>query len=176
MRENVKIGEANYFLGRMTKKSHDYPAFPYNVSAFLTASRSALQYMLKEAAQKNGGQQWYDDSINSDPALPVLRDMRDINIHEQPTLTNFHITIPANLVPRGSLSGRHTDKDGNIIDERKLDAPETERLPAEPQSIKGAFVFDDWPNEDCLALCARYLKIIQQIRADGISKGFLSGN
>jgi len=172
MRELQKIGEANYFLGRMTEESHAYPGFPYNVSAFLTASRSALQYMLKEAEQKTGGQQWYEGWIKSDPALPFFRDKRDINIHEEPIRTNLHITIPATLVPRGSLSSRHTDKDGNIIDERELDSPETEQLPAEPGSIKGAFFFDDWPSQDCLALCTHYLKLIQKIRTDGIAKGF----
>lgn len=47
-------------------------------------------------------------------------------IHEEPIRTNLHITIPATLFSRGSLSCRHTDKDGNIIDERELDSPETE--------------------------------------------------
>src|SRR5437773_2013534 len=140
MRELQKIGEANYFLGRMIEESHAYPGFPYNVSAFLTASRSALQYMLKEAEQKAGGQRWYEGCINSDPALPFLRDKRDINIHEEPVRTNLHITIPASLIPRGSLSAIHKGKDGNI-EEREVDSPETEQSPAEPETIKGAFFF-----------------------------------
>ena len=124
MQELQKTIEANYFLRRITEESHDYEGFRHNLSAFLTASRSALQYALEEARQKAGGQQWYDASMNSDPALPFLRDKRDINIHEAPIAVNLHITIPATFISRGSLTARHTDKDGKLIDERELNSPE----------------------------------------------------
>ena len=53
MREQDKIAEADHFLARMNQ-SPEAPSFRYELSAFLSASRSALQYALEEAKTKPG--------------------------------------------------------------------------------------------------------------------------
>ncbi len=49
MHEKDKIIEAEYFYSRMKQEQHDRDAFRHNLSAFLSAARSVLQYALKEA-------------------------------------------------------------------------------------------------------------------------------
>ncbi len=49
MYEKDKIIEAEYFYSRMSQEQNDRDAFRHNLSAFLSAARSVLQYALKEA-------------------------------------------------------------------------------------------------------------------------------
>jgi PEP-CTERM motif len=71
MNELEKIREAEYFLGRMTEKRENRDAFRFNLSAFLSASRSVLQYAVKSARQHPGGQAWNDaHMIDSGTNLP----------------------------------------------------------------------------------------------------------
>ena len=48
--------------------------FQYELSAFLSAARSILQYSLKEAQHKSGGQKWYDDYIAGSAILVFFKD------------------------------------------------------------------------------------------------------
>ncbi len=72
MYERDKIIEAEYFYTRMKQEQKDRDAFRYNLSAFLSAARSVLQYALKEAETRTGGQQWYDNQVSSYPASKLL--------------------------------------------------------------------------------------------------------
>ena len=58
-KKTQKLAEAKYFYDRMvevqnTVVSHNREYFIYNFSAFLSASRSVLQYMLEEIEQNKG--------------------------------------------------------------------------------------------------------------------------
>lgn len=68
MNERYKIGEAKFFLARMKESAHDREAFPYYMSAFLTAARSVTQYAREESRSK-GRQQWYDEVIAGNDLL-----------------------------------------------------------------------------------------------------------
>ncbi len=54
--EATKIREAEYFLGQMLCTQNQLQHFTYNLSAFLSAARSVLQYALAEAKTKPNGQ------------------------------------------------------------------------------------------------------------------------
>ena len=54
MHEGEKIKEAEHFLDRLNEA--DIDTIQYEVSAFLTAARSALVYALEEAKSRPGGQ------------------------------------------------------------------------------------------------------------------------
>jgi hypothetical protein len=60
MNEGQKIQEALYFYAQMLSNYEDRQNLVFNLSAFLSASRSAMQYALEEAKTKRGGQKWYD--------------------------------------------------------------------------------------------------------------------
>jgi hypothetical protein len=68
MNEQYKIGEAKFFLARMKESVRDREAFPFYMSAFLTAARSVTQYAREESRSK-GRQQWYDEAIAGNDLL-----------------------------------------------------------------------------------------------------------
>jgi len=84
MHEQTKINEAKYFLGQMNIVVNDRAVFNFNLSAFLAAARSALQYAHKEAIPQSGGQAWYDGQVAAKPIVKFFKDKRDISIHEVP--------------------------------------------------------------------------------------------
>jgi hypothetical protein len=68
MYELDKIQEAEYFYDQMKVNEEKADVFKYNLSAFLSAARSALQFALKEAETKSGGIQWYDSVMTGNAA------------------------------------------------------------------------------------------------------------
>ena len=84
MNERHKLEEARYFLQRM-RDEHETPRhFRFELSAFLGAARSVLQYALEEAKGKAGGKRWYDQMVAQEPILTYFKDKRDANIHSAP--------------------------------------------------------------------------------------------
>jgi hypothetical protein len=164
MNEDSKIEEAEFFLAHIEKAADDERATRFYASAFLSAARSALQYVLKEVTPDSGGQtkqrcgvqkkarsdgqNWYDAQVSLDPLVRFLKDRRDINIHKRPLpmRTNISIRIPDT------------------------------RLPDNASTTTFDYSFQDWtePEKDLLALCKRYISEIKRIVADGRTKGFLS--
>lgn len=55
MNEKDKLEEARWFYAEMVKRQENRKIFKYNLSAFLSSARSVMQYSLKEAKTKNGG-------------------------------------------------------------------------------------------------------------------------
>ena len=85
MDEAEKLREAAYFLGRMreAQAERSEAVFRFELSAFLSAGRSVLQYACEEA-KRAGQQQWYQQAVVSDPCIPFLKEERDANIHDRP--------------------------------------------------------------------------------------------
>ena len=52
MNEQEKINEAHYFLEQLSALGNERDKFRYNLSAFLSAARSPLQYACNEASHK----------------------------------------------------------------------------------------------------------------------------
>jgi len=69
MYELDKIEEAQYFYSQMLKEASDRDHFKHNLSAFLTAGRSVLQYALEEAQGKKKGQSWYDSQLSQNAVV-----------------------------------------------------------------------------------------------------------
>ncbi len=78
-----KLDEARYFRAHMDKYVNDPVCFKYELSAFLTAARTVMQYLLeecKEACRYPGlkgccGKEhcsWYDRQININKTLGFL--------------------------------------------------------------------------------------------------------
>jgi len=104
MHESDKIAEANYFHSQLSR-GKDWATFKYNLSAFLSAARSVLQYALDEAAQR-GGQNWYEAQIQGSEILRYFRDKRNTNVHKRPlTLrATTNITLSAGFNVAGAVS------------------------------------------------------------------------
>lgn len=176
-REIEKIQEAEYFYAQMSKAEEDSDAFKYNLSAFLAAARSVLQFALNEARTKSGGQQWYDSFIKGNPVVSFFKDKRDINIHKEPLRVrkDVHIVLRETISVSESIIIVKSDEHGHIIGESKSETEPQNRKKEIPSKVTYRYRFDDWTgNEDILTLCQRYLAGLKTIVADGQKKGFLS--
>lgn len=89
MNEKEKLEEDRYFLSRMVDEQEDRKVFVYNLSAFLSASRSVMQYAQKEAGKKKEGHEWYTSSA----LLSYFREKRGYNIHTAPFDPKKHVNI-----------------------------------------------------------------------------------
>ncbi len=71
MHEEQKLKEAEYYYTRMVKEIDNGEHFLFELSAFLSAARSVMQYACKEieSSSKTGGKQWYDRHMSSSVRL-----------------------------------------------------------------------------------------------------------
>jgi hypothetical protein len=181
MREGKKLAEAEYFLSRMKDTLEDRIPFMHNLSAFLTAARSVLQYAHAEARTKPGGQGWYDAQVRGSKNVGFLKDRRDLNIHVQPVDVkadiDIHVaedhsirvteSVTIEISEGGKIIGRHHSE--SVAAEPAGDTT------ARPATISTIYKFTDWNGpEDLLTLCQQYLDDLGRIVTDGRSRGFLT--
>lgn len=177
MHEKQKINEARYFLNRLASVDLDRDSFIFELSAFLTAARSALQYALLEAKSKQGGQSWYEDAMKKSKILSFFKDARDLNVHEKPTEVRAHVTIAITdtVHVTDSVELIVRDAQGKLISQVKTEPlPPPESTSHSETSVR--HFFTDWlGNEDVQALCTAYMHELDALVPDGIRKGFIAG-
>lgn len=176
MYEQMKIDEASYFLGRMNDCRNNPKTFCFELSAFLSAARSILQYALKEAETQSKGQAWYDSHVCGNAEIRFFKDKRDASIHVKPVAPTANVNISVTEVVQisESISVKLTDSDGRVIGESSISSPMP--TPIEPLAprISYSYTFPDWPGaDDVVALCSRYLAAVEAAVTDGITKGLL---
>lgn len=181
MHEKAKLDEAKYFYDRMVEEQSNVKDFKCNLSAFLSSSRSVLQYALGEAKKIRGGQKWYDSFISSSPILRFFKDKRDINIHTEPIepQKDYSAAMVETMSISDSVSVVLTDKNGRVK-QRAGSKPqigaEGEKADKKPAIIQVKYNFTDWSGkEDILMLCQKYIQEIEKMVNDGIRKGFIKG-
>lgn len=76
-----KLLEARYFIEQMISNEAHHLPFKYNLSAFLSASRSVMQLLHAKGFSVQGFQAWYDQQM-LDPLLRFFRNTRDFSVHE----------------------------------------------------------------------------------------------
>jgi hypothetical protein len=146
-----KLGEAKYFYDRIvevqkTEIQNNREYFTYNFSAFLSASRSVLQYMCKEIERKKvlvakqEAKKWYEGKMAASPNLQFFKGKRDINIHTAPIMPIGHIVA----VGSSSITFRYS-------------------FSARPK-----------PDKEVLHLCRIYLSELEEFLNDGILKGHIT--
>lgn len=77
---DAKLDEAEYFLVEMVRCNDEHRLVKVNRSAFLSASRSVLQYALKQAERKYGGKTWYQKQVSGHRAVRFFRSERNSNM------------------------------------------------------------------------------------------------
>jgi hypothetical protein len=180
--EQRKLDEAHYFLKRMGAVLDNPVSFGFEVSAFLSAARTVLQYAHAEAKTKSGGQQWYDAGTKT-PVVSYFKDKRDYNIHAAPVALNKTVAITAYesvpLLLSESVKIEVRDDAGNLIHQYESPPPPPvpsplpapERLP----TSRTVYTFYDWKGVgEVIELSERYLAELEAIVADGQSRGFLT--
>lgn len=179
MHEQTKLEEALYFYSRMLSERESNEFFTYNLSAFLSAARSVLQYALKEAGTKPEGKEWYNSYMTSKQVLSFFKDKRDFNIHTEPVkpIRNLTINTPPLTVQVSISASIELVKANGDVEARYL--PETPNPIGHAIEAKGTITtryhFADWlGNETVETLCKLYIDEIQSLIGDGISKGLLA--
>ena len=177
MHEQSKLNEAKYFYSRMLSETGNRENLLFDLSAFLSAARSVLQYALKEAQTKSGGQQWYNGQVTSSDVLKFFRTKRNVNVHTEPIQVSQHISIHLSDIVHfsESIHIKNSDQTDKLIGEYSSEPSQPPPTPDIPPIVSYRFTFPDWNGrEDVLQLCEMYLEELQRVVTDGQSKGFLT--
>lgn len=180
MHERDKLKEAEHHLTVM-KQDHDDPArFKYALSAFLSATRSVLQYALKEAKSRDGGQAWYDGSIASRPIVGFMKDQRDSNIHQEPVALNndVAVTLSGIVLLTGSATAilRKADGTSAVTHSDDSSRPQAPAPRQPPTTARYTYRFPGWPAQhDALTLSEAYLSELRSFIDNGLAGDFISG-
>jgi hypothetical protein len=181
MHESEKLEEARHFLERM-RQATEPKGFQYELSAFLTAARSALQYACKEAKseakKKTGGQSWYDNAVSSAPLVQFFKKERDLNVHETPVVPSTSVTIGLPALAISGGMGR-VEPVSSPDHAPRCDTPAGDPAPIvppwQPPVVTYEYSFKDWTGpEDAISLCEQYLAEVQAIVSDGEVRGHLT--
>jgi broad specificity phosphatase PhoE len=156
MHERLKLGEARYFLDRMVAERGNHSAVSHELSAFLAAARSVLQYALDEAKATSGGQQWYDQAV-ADPLLRFFKGKRNATIHREP------------VRPLRKLSTRQAGFITVGEDEDEM------MIPYPHEQTVEHYEFQDRPGEDVYDLSRRCLELLETFVDDGVAHGWITG-
>jgi hypothetical protein len=178
MNERKKLAEAKYFYSRMVEEQSNRDNFSHNLSAFLSSSRSVLQYAFSEVEKNNEGKKWYESHVSASPTLRFFKGKRDINIHANPVspIANYNATFKETLGLSDSVSVILRDKNGNIKQQYSSESHSKSEDIKGQATIQVKYEFDDWDgNEDVLTLCQKYLQELERLVEDGVSKGFITG-
>lgn len=176
MREWDKIEEAEHFLAQMGAAQQDRDArkFKHNLSAFLTASRSVLQYALGKAKKGSRRWKWYDNWMKKSTMFTFFKGKRNDNIHEQPVTPKRNIRVTIDLPVQTSVHIAKLDKHFKLIEQRDLSEKGSVARTSEI-SVTTRYFFDDWTgSDDVLTLCQKYVNDLKLFVQDGIVKGFLT--
>lgn len=178
MREQEKIDEAAHFRQRMAQVESDDVAFRYELSAFLSAARSVLQYARKEAAPKAGGKVWYDARMTSSRVLQFFKSERDLNVHAEPVVPQRAIEVSIQEHVRVSVVERWTLKgpNGEVVAQGGS-APGATPAPAAPApaTVVYRYFFPDWTgHEEVPVLCNLLLNELRDVVAEGRQRGLLT--
>ena len=175
--ENDKINEAEYFYMQMLNAGEEVVLFKHNLSAFLSSSRTVLQFALEDAKRKSGGQDWYVKTVSKYPVIKFFGDERNANIHKEPVHVSkdVHIQLCSTLSVTVHIGVMVKDTDGKIKGsfESKSDSASKDKWV--PPIVSYKYRFDKWiGTEDVSELCKQYIDVLKVVVNDGQTKRYLS--
>jgi hypothetical protein len=176
--EREKLKEARYFAQRMEASVDDPQAFQYELSAFLSAARSVLQYAFEEATKTPVGRRWYEAQVSGNAVLEFFKDKRDLNIHVEPVRPSRHIDLSftEHIMISESVRIETRKEDGTTeVREHKEEPPKPK--PQETSAeVRIRYVFVDWGgSEDVIDLSYQYLAALENSVKAWLSSGVISG-
>jgi hypothetical protein len=163
-----KFNEAAYFYDRMRQTVANLREFPYNLSAFLGASRSTTLFLQKQYKGEREFDDWYERKqaeMASDPDLLTLNKLRRETVHLQPVNLAVRAgpTLPADGVEidggRGGYLQLGSNPDGTITTPYRLTS-ETPIINAKPMA---RWLLEDDTGRDILVVCGNSLVKIKAV-------------
>lgn len=178
MYEKAKLAEANFFFSEMRREERNPTNFKFHLSAFLSASRTVLQYTRAELEGNIMGIRWYDNYLSTHPILGFFRDKRDVNIHFSPSDAKLRVNAEGHASIGFSASVRIVarDKDGNVTSDRIFEDEKPKNTSKEEKvKIDYFYRFDDWiGNEDIMTLSQKYLKELEKFVDEAQRNGYIT--
>ena len=178
MHETEKLEEAAYFLSRMQASTENSKSFKFELSAFLSASRSVLQYALEEAKTKLGGQKWYDSKVGFTRTAKFFKDARDLNIHAQPVRLSHAIVVEVHdhIGVGDSLMITMTKENGTVESSQASEnMTAREGKGTDHVEVATRYFLREWAGpEDVIELALDYLDELAHIVEDGKRDGFIT--
>jgi len=176
-----KYDEVEYFLETMKENIEDRQKFRYNLSAFVSAARSVTFVLQNELEFSKNPKfdKWYCEKqtqMKRDKLFKFFKGKRDYAIHQKGTIdTRAEISTTINLPMAASVGFEAIviKADGTIENEKHSEPPTKPKLTPKPNDTEETkWFFKDWsePDEDVIALCARYTKELKIIVEEAESK------
>lgn len=169
-----KIKEARFFLHQLAETTEVDP-FRYVLSAFLSCSRSVMQYAHRDVQGDVVRQAWYDEKMAGSLVLQFFKEERDFNIHERPVSLRSRHTIEARIQVNiaASLSVTVRRADGSV-EELGGTEPTTRPNPIpSPGKHTVQYFFKGWEPQDVIELCRMYVDELAAVIADGLALGYI---
>jgi len=180
MKEQEKLGEAKYFYQQMLAEQSNQTHFKYNLSAFISAARSVLEYAAEEInsrrnrSAREAMKAWYREKVAKDGILYFIGGERIRNFHHFPVNPRVNITLQPDDCIFGSTVG-HIHLNGQVQAGTPLpQAVVREKLKPPPPLPKYKFI--GWPGmEDVPTLCRKCLDELELFIKEGMPLGYISG-
>lgn len=170
-----KIKEAEYHFRQMCEGTEGpRDEYLYKLRAFLSSSRSVLQYGLTES-KRAGRQKEYIALLDQHPVIAFFKDTRDMDVHEKPVEARAHVSMFVADLVQATNSVEPLDGDDNrwMDPNFEPEQPETEFL-CTIETSNTEYSFYDWHGtENATALCDIYLLRIKQIINSARSAGYI---
>jgi len=167
-----KLVEAKYFLTKMEKNIDDLVKFKFNLSAFLSASRSVTFYLQKEFAYNPKFTEWYQKKQNEmkeDPLFKFFNNKRVTVVHIKTIDVRGHheVSFTESIGISDSVTFELRDADGNIKETGSSNSKSklSPKKKTERTNVTRRWFFTDFNDEDAeiMPLCLRYIRTLQSI-------------
>jgi len=165
-----KLEEAKYFLTKMNESIDDRVIFKFNLSAFLSASRSVTFYLQTEYANNPKFIKWYtkkQEEMMADDLFKFFNEKRRTVIHIKMIEVRGHheITLHESIGISDSVIIELRDENGNL----KQTGTYTSEPKTSPQEksdetkITHKWFFTDFNEAEIIPFCSKYIESLQAI-------------
>lgn len=191
MYHNDKLLEAKYFLTRLEACGSDYEATIFNLSAFVSAAKKALEFGHRDMTDKRQ-QEWFEDYMDSKPIFLFFKTMGDVCIHSNPLTSSRKIEVetPSFEVEFDEeLDGEAVDdymliqafeklKGGAELTDYEVEIIERctfKMKDSNLHAINSYYRFSEWQGpEDMIELCWQYMKHMEHFFGKAERKGYVA--
>ena len=169
-----KLDEAKYFLSQMEANVINISNFKFNLSAFVSASRSVTLFMQKEYATEKKFSGWYKNwqlKMAINPIYQLINRKRAMTIHTQPIETRkdtkITLTETLSLRDRVVLATIHQDGSVELQDSGfEKDKPPSYKKP----KVEHLWFFNDYLDKDILSVATDYTSSLETLVKECESK------
>ena len=173
-----KLSEAEFFFEQLKNSALEYPQFNYYLSAFVSSARSVLWIMRSEFNSIEDWGNWYQSKEPDSEEALFLKKINAIRVRTEkisPITTHFQISF---MIPKDSATPeleqelRRLQESGNMLSVAVSDEDNEKVFETEISGKKVSFlgkvekvysVIGDFPDDDVIDICARYLGLLQKI-------------